>query len=93
MLPEEGDIVNECKPKYNFTKEDLDVILLTLWTRKDLIDISENEKVEFTLLIHVYCWTGARLGAFLDGAGLRYKVWLGTMFYSPLVTLLSRIFT
>lgn len=76
MLTAEGEVVDECLPKHNFTKEDLDEILLTLWTSKDLIYISERDKVEFTLLLHTYCWTGARLSAFFSGEGLRYKVWL-----------------
>ena len=76
MLPGEGDIVNEMLPKYNFAKEDLDAILLTLWTCKDLRSISERDRVGFTFLLHVYCWTGARIGAFFNGKGLRYMVWL-----------------
>jgi hypothetical protein len=76
VLPLEGDIVDERLPKYNFTREDLDQTLLTLWTRKDLIYISERDRVEFTFLIHSYCWTGARIGAFFNGKGLRYKVCL-----------------
>ncbi|KAI9767321.1 MAG: hypothetical protein M1840_005730 [Geoglossum simile] len=72
-LTKEGVIVNKRKPKHLFGKEDLTEILLTLWTKDDLIFIHERNKVQFTFIFHVYCWTGARLGAFFTGS-LRYKV-------------------
>lgn len=93
MLPDEGDIVNETLPKYNFAKEDLDATLLTLWTCKDLRYISERDRVEFTFLLHVYCWTGARIGAFFNGKGLRYKVWLRIVPAHHLLTFICRTFT
>ena len=73
VLPLEGDCVNASKPKHNFGPEVLDRLLLALWTRPDLLYIHERARVQFAFLIHVYCWTGARIKAFFKG-GLRYKV-------------------
>ncbi|KAI9764758.1 MAG: hypothetical protein M1840_008027 [Geoglossum simile] len=71
-LTKEGIIMNKKKPKHLFGKENLTEILVTLWTKDDLIFIHEQNRVQFTFIFHVYCWTGARLGAFFTG-GLRYK--------------------
>jgi hypothetical protein len=69
----EGIVVKKHRPKHNFTARDLTRVLLTLWTRDDLIFIPERYRVQTTFIIHVYCWTGARIGAFFTD-GLRYKV-------------------
>jgi hypothetical protein len=37
-----------------------------------MIFIPERYRIEFTFIIRVYCWTGARLGAFFTN-GLRYR--------------------
>ncbi|KAH0543790.1 hypothetical protein FGG08_001972 [Glutinoglossum americanum] len=74
-LTKEGVIVNKRRPKYLFGKEDLTEVLLTLWTKDDLIFIHERSRIQFTFIFHVYCWTGARLGAFFTG-GLHYKRWV-----------------
>jgi hypothetical protein len=68
----EGIVVNKHRPKHNFTVRDLTRILLTLWTRDDLIFIPERYRVQTTFIARVYCWTGARIGAFFAD-GLRYK--------------------
>lgn len=68
----EGLVVNQHLLKYNFTISDLNRILITLWVRDDLKFIPESYRVQFTFIIRVYCWTGARLGAFFTG-GLRYR--------------------
>ena len=64
--------MNKRKPKYNFMEQDLTRILSTLWTKDDLVFIPERYRVQFTFIIHVYCCTGARLGAFFP-SGLRYR--------------------
>ena len=64
--------MNERRPTYNFTPRELTRILLTLWTKDDLIFIPERYRVQFTFIIRVYCWTGARLSAFFTD-GLRYR--------------------
>lgn len=69
----EGTVVNKHRPKHNFTEQDLSRLILTLWTRDDLVFIPERYRVQATFITHVYCWTGARIGAFFTG-GLRYKV-------------------
>lgn len=52
---------------------DLTRVLLALWTYDDQIFILERYRVQTTFIIHVYCWTGARIGEFFTD-GLRYKV-------------------
>lgn len=69
----EGVVANKHRPKHNFTVRDLTRVLLALWTYDDLIFIHERYRVQVTFLIHVYCWTGARINAFFTD-GLRYKV-------------------
>jgi hypothetical protein len=76
-------------PKHNFGQPDLDRILLALWTRSDL-KYHERYKIQFTFLIHTYCWTGARINAFFKG-GLRYKVGRVTDVYLYCLTLLQDI--
>jgi hypothetical protein len=64
--------------KYNFTERDLTRVLVTMWTQDDISFIPELYRVQFTF-INIYCWTGARIAAFLTGGGLKWKV-------SPLVS-------
>lgn len=75
----EGIVVNKHRPKHNFTVRDLTRVLLALWTYDDLIFIPERYRVQTMFLIHVYCWTGARISAFFTD-GLRYKVNLRLIF-------------
>src|SRR2546423_1361694 len=70
-LTAEGLVVNIKKPKYNFTVTTLTKVLVTLWTKDDLIFIPERYRLQYTFILRVYCWTGARLSAFLTG-GFRY---------------------
>ena len=58
-------MVNIKKPKYNFT--------VTTLTKDDLIFIPERYRLQYTFILRVYCWTGARLSAFFTG-GFRYEV-------------------
>ena len=64
--------MNKRLPKHNFTSRDLNRILLALWAQDDLIFIHERYRIQFTFIIRVYYWRGARLGAFFTG-GLRYR--------------------
>jgi hypothetical protein len=66
-------VVNKKRPKHNFSVSDLTRVLVTLWVKDDLIFIPERYRLQFTFIFRVYCWTGARLGAFFTG-GLRYGV-------------------
>jgi len=72
-LTAEGLVVNKRREKHLFTLRDLTRILLAPWTRDDLIFIHERSRIQFTLIFRMYCWTGARLGAFFTG-GLCYQV-------------------
>lgn len=51
---------------------DLTRIVVTAWTKDDLIFTPERYRIQFTFIIRVFCWTGARLGAFFTD-GLRYR--------------------
>jgi len=41
----EGLVVNKHKPKHNFTPRELTRILLTLWTKDDIIFIPERYRI------------------------------------------------
>lgn len=72
-LVEEGLVVNKKKAKQLFTHHDLTRVLVTLWTEVDLGYIHERHRVQFTFIFRMYCWTGARIGAFLKGSlDIRY---------------------
>jgi hypothetical protein len=66
-------VINKHREKNNFTEQDATRIILTAWTKDDLIFIPERYRVQFTFIFNVYCWTGARIGAFFKGGGLRYR--------------------
>ena len=72
MLTAEGLLVNKRRPKHNFTATDLVRIIVCLWTKDDLNFIPERYRIQFTFITLVFCWTGARIGAFFTD-GLRYK--------------------
>lgn len=65
--------MNVTKEKHLWTQADLNKIFLALWTSDDLVFIPERYRVQFTFIFLLYCWTGARIGAFFTG-GLRYMV-------------------
>jgi len=65
-------VVNKHRPKHNFNVKDLTRIKLTGWTKDDPKFIPERYRIQFDFIIDVYCWTGARLGAFFTN-GLRYR--------------------
>jgi hypothetical protein len=60
-------VVNIKKPKYNFTVTTLTKVLVTLWTKDDLIFITEQYRLQYTLILRIYCWTEARLVCLLYG--------------------------
>jgi hypothetical protein len=65
--------VHKGKANHLFTQKDLDNIFVALWTSDDLVLVPERYRVQFTFIFLVYCWTGARIGAFFAN-GLRYEV-------------------
>lgn len=71
-LTKEGTVENIKNPKHNFVAQDLENVLTALWTHDDLAYIPERYRIQFTFILLVYCWTGARIGAFFKG-GLRWK--------------------
>ncbi|KAK5080233.1 hypothetical protein LTR05_008746 [Lithohypha guttulata] len=72
VLTAQGLLVNVRRPKHNFTVTDLSRIVVAAWTNDDLVFTPERYRIQFTFIIRVFCWTGARIGAFLTG-GLRYE--------------------
>ena len=68
-----GIVVSKHRPKYNFTVRDLTRVLLTLWTRDDLIFIPERYRVQITFIIRCILLDRGRIGAFFTD-GLRYQV-------------------
>jgi hypothetical protein len=42
-------------------------VLVTLWTKGDLIFIPERCRLHYTLILRIYCWTEARLVCLLYG--------------------------
>jgi hypothetical protein len=72
-LTAEGVVVHVKRPKDNFTKHDLERLFQTLWNEDDLTFTSEYYRACTTLIMLLYCETGARLSAFFKG-GLRYGV-------------------
>ncbi|KAH6617437.1 hypothetical protein F5144DRAFT_586453, partial [Chaetomium tenue] len=69
----QGTVSAAERPKYNFGVADLDRVLLTLWTRRDLRFIHERERAQFHFILESFCWSGGRSGAFFEGGGLKYK--------------------
>jgi hypothetical protein len=81
-LTTEGVVVHVKKPKDNFTKRDLERVFQTLWNEDDLTFTSEYYRACFTLIVLLYCETGARLSAFFKGgcvtgfvAGSELLIW------------------
>lgn len=72
--------MNKKKPKYLFGQTELVNFTTTFWTVDESCFIHPRNKAQIPFLIAVYCWTGARIGAFFPNTtdkaegGLRYKV-------------------
>lgn len=68
------------KPKYLFGEPELVRFNTTFWTVDESRFLHPRNRVQIPFLLALYCWTGARIGAFLPGvkdkdkAGLRYRV-------------------
>jgi hypothetical protein len=68
----ESLVVNIKRPKHDFSVADLTQVLVTLWTKDDLISIPEWYRLQFTFIFRVYYSTRARLSA--SAGGFRYGV-------------------
>ena len=79
-LKEEGLVINKHKAKYLFGEKELRNFNTTFWTVDEARFVHPRNKVQIPFIIVVFCWTGARIGAFFpdrhnqDKGGLRYKV-------------------
>lgn len=69
-------------PKHIFSKTELDRALIALWTQDDTMFIPERHRVQATLIFHIFCFTGARIGAFFPDrhgkSGLLWRVCLSS---------------
>lgn len=76
----EGLIVNQKKPKHLFGEQELVQFNKTFWIVDDDHFIHPRNKAQIPFIIAVFCWTGARIGAFLPDRkddtkkGLQYQV-------------------
>jgi hypothetical protein len=61
------------RDKYLFDVDDLVNVLFTLWTEDDSVFIHECMRVRVTFLLLAYCFTGARIGAFLHNGKAEEK--------------------
>lgn len=72
-LKKQGIVSDVRKDKNLFSVADLRNVLVALWTQDDQTFIPERYRIQVTFLLRVFCWTGARVGAFFKG-GLRWRV-------------------
>jgi len=56
--------VNKKKPKHLFGRKELVQFTNTFWTVDDNHFTHPRNKVQIPFIIAVFCWTGARIGAF-----------------------------
>ena len=68
------------KKKYLFGEKEFERFNKTFWTNDDAAFVHPRNKVQIAFIISVFCWTGARIGAFFPKPknkhvrGLRYRV-------------------
>ncbi|RKK94102.1 hypothetical protein BFJ71_g9237 [Fusarium oxysporum] len=61
------------KPKFNFQPGDLDRLIDQVWSGQDTKHIHDRNRLQFHLLLLLFCQSGARRGALLK-FGVPYKV-------------------
>ena len=82
-------IVKRKKKKHLFGEKELTQFATKFWTADDKVFVHPRKKAQIPFVISLFCWTGARIGAFLTDkhtkqkAGLRYRVYIQTSSYSP----------
>ncbi|KAI9770979.1 MAG: hypothetical protein M1840_002683 [Geoglossum simile] len=78
-LTKEGIIEDKKRPKNLFSKRDLIELLISIWTLDDPMFIHERNRVQLTFTILIFCFSGARISAFIPNTdkakdrGIRYK--------------------
>lgn len=66
----QGITTTKKRDKFLFDVDDLVHVILSAWTKYDNGFFHEGMRVQMTFLLLVYCFTGARVGAFLhNGKG------------------------
>lgn len=64
-LIKEDIIKNKKHTKHMFTHCDLTNIIVSMWTDDDPVFIHERHRIQMTFAILIYCYSGARIGAFI----------------------------
>lgn len=64
-LIKEDIIKNKKHAKHMFTHCDLTNIIVSMWTDDDPVFIHERHRIQMTFAILIYCYSGARIGAFI----------------------------
>ena len=64
-LPKQGFTTTKKREKFLFDVDDLVNVIVCAWTKDDSVFIHECMRVQMTFLILIYCFSGARIGAFL----------------------------
>lgn len=73
MLLKQGYTTTKKRDKYLFNVDDLVNVLVSLWTEDDPIFIYEGMRLQISFLLLSYCFTGARVGAFLHNGKAEVK--------------------
>jgi len=79
-LTYKGLVVNKKKPKHLFGEKELVQFTKTFWTVDNSQFIYLRNKAQIPFIIAIFCWTGARIGAFFPDKkdnskkGLQYRV-------------------
>ena len=76
-LVQEGRLSSKKKDKYLFGEVELVNFSKAFWTVDNECFVHPRNKLQIPFLLLIYCWTGARIGAFgppVNTAGLCYKV-------------------
>jgi hypothetical protein len=72
-LVKQGYTTTERREKRNFDVDDLVNVLDSLWTEDDSVFIHEVMRDQITFLLLAYCFSGARIGAFLHNGKAEVK--------------------
>jgi hypothetical protein len=64
-LLKQGYTTTKKRDEHLFDVDDLVNVLISLWTEDNAVFIHECMRVQMTFLLLAYCFTGARVGAFL----------------------------
>jgi hypothetical protein len=64
-LVKQGNTTTKKREKHLFDDDDLECCVISLWTEPDHVFIHEVMRSQLTFLTMAYCYSGARIGAFV----------------------------